>query len=335
MESPKISIIVPVYNIASYLERCIQSIIQQTFTDFECILINDGSTDLSGELCDKLAQIDERIIVLHKKNGGVSAARNLGLSVARGEYIGFVDGDDIIHNTMYEKLYNAINNYEADVVACDVQGVVEEAVCVESWDDINEVAYSIPTELAWNNLSKRINAARDFSVWTKLIRHTFVQNKSFNKEITITEDMMFLVDVLKENPAIVYVPEKLYGYRIRSNSATRSQATLRNFDEVEATLYQTKACIDTNQNVSLISHSAVVGLHYAGRHLMSIKESCSDEEVRVAKAKYHSLVKRYRRYVSPYLLSKTSKGLKLKLVAYFISPFYFRKLICLLRLNNK
>ena len=100
-----ISIIVPIYNVELYLEKCIESIINQTYKDIEVILINDGSTDKSGIICDKYAKIDDRIIVLHKENGGVSSARNKGLDIAKGDYIAFVDPDDYIEPNMYEEMF--------------------------------------------------------------------------------------------------------------------------------------------------------------------------------------------------------------------------------------
>ena len=96
----------PVYNTEKYLRRCVDSILAQTFTDFELLLINDGSTDSSGAICDEYTQKDSRVRVFHKENGGVSSARNIGLDNAKGEYIAFVDSDDYIDNRMYECLYN-------------------------------------------------------------------------------------------------------------------------------------------------------------------------------------------------------------------------------------
>ena len=104
--SPKISIIVPVYKVEQYLRRCLDSIVAQTFTDWECILIDDGSPDNSGRICDEYAEKDKRFRVFHQENVGVSAARNKGLDEARGEWIGFVDSDDWIEKEMYEYLYN-------------------------------------------------------------------------------------------------------------------------------------------------------------------------------------------------------------------------------------
>ena len=116
-----ISIIVPVYNVKPYLYRCVDSIIKQTYKNIEILLIDDGSTDGSSELCDILSDIDSRIKVIHKKNGGLSSARNRGLLEMNGKYVGFVDSDDYIREDMYSKLYHTMINYDADIVKSDFQ----------------------------------------------------------------------------------------------------------------------------------------------------------------------------------------------------------------------
>ncbi|WP_224393697.1 glycosyltransferase family 2 protein [Clostridium perfringens] len=115
---PEISIIVPIYNVEKYLSKCIDSILNQSFTNFELILVNDGSNDRSGIICDEYTLKDERIRVIHKKNGGVSSARNSGISLALGKYIGFVDSDDYIKEEMYEILYNLCKKYKTDISIC-------------------------------------------------------------------------------------------------------------------------------------------------------------------------------------------------------------------------
>ena len=117
---PKISVIVPVYNAEKYLHRCVDSILTQTFTDFELLLINDGSKDKSGAICDEYAAKDSRVRVFHKENGGVSSARNLGLDNAKGEWITFVDSDDWIVSDMYEKMLQKLVKNNADLCLCDI-----------------------------------------------------------------------------------------------------------------------------------------------------------------------------------------------------------------------
>ena len=114
-----ISIIIPVYNVEQYLSRCIDSVINQTYKNLEIILIDDGSTDDSGEICDEYALKDNRIKVMHKQNGGVSSARNEGLDISKGNYIGFIDSDDFIEKDMYEFLYDLLTKNNCDISCCN------------------------------------------------------------------------------------------------------------------------------------------------------------------------------------------------------------------------
>lgn len=113
-----LSIIVPVYNVKSYLKKCVESIINQTYTNLQIILVDDGSTDGSQDICDEFAQRDSRIVVIHKENGGQSTARNVGMDRAKGVYIAFVDSDDWLEPNMYEALISQLEKHEADIVAC-------------------------------------------------------------------------------------------------------------------------------------------------------------------------------------------------------------------------
>ena len=124
-KAPLLSIIVPVYKVENYLPKCIDSILAQTFTDFELILVDDGSPDNCPALCDAAAEKDARVRVIHQKNGGLSAARNAGLDAARGAWIGFVDSDDYIAPEMYEVLYQAVQSTGADLALCDYAEVDE------------------------------------------------------------------------------------------------------------------------------------------------------------------------------------------------------------------
>lgn len=115
----KITVVIPVYNVEQYIEECIESVINQTYTNLEIILVDDGSTDNSGNICNKFEKIDKRIKVIHKANGGLSDARNIGLKVSTGEYIQFIDSDDYIEKDMIETLYKTINEYNADIAICN------------------------------------------------------------------------------------------------------------------------------------------------------------------------------------------------------------------------
>ena len=116
---PRLSIIVPVYKVEKYIHKCVDSILNQTFTDFELILVDDGSPDNCGRICDEYAEKDSRVRVIHKENGGLSDARNYGIDAAEGSILGFVDSDDMIDNDMYDQMIRFLDNNELDIVCCD------------------------------------------------------------------------------------------------------------------------------------------------------------------------------------------------------------------------
>ena len=120
-----LSVIIPVYNVKPYLEKCVESIVDQTYHNLQIILVDDGSTDGSQTICDELAQKDSRIVVIHKENGGLSTARNVGMDRAKGDYIAFVDSDDWLERNMYEVLINQLEAHDADLVACSKKKQLE------------------------------------------------------------------------------------------------------------------------------------------------------------------------------------------------------------------
>jgi glycosyltransferase involved in cell wall biosynthesis len=169
---PKISIIVPVYKVEQYLKRCVNSILAQTYKDFELILVNDGTPDNCGVICDYFAEQDKRIRVVHKENGGLSSARNAGIEVAEGEYIGFVDSDDWITNDMFEYLLNLIEEYDCDVSSVSYVLSKGEEYLKQSKIEVKcYVGNEILRNYLFEGMSKRI---ADFPVWNKLYkRHLF------------------------------------------------------------------------------------------------------------------------------------------------------------------
>ena len=165
-EKALISIIIPVYKVEKYLEKCIQSVINQTYENLQIIVVDDGSPDNCGKICDEYAKKDHRIEVIHKSNGGLSDARNKGLEIAKGEYIGFVDSDDYIEADMYEVLYNLLKQYNADVSICNFYTVSQGKISIKNADNgINEYnRIEILKEIlldkniqsyAWNKLYKK------------------------------------------------------------------------------------------------------------------------------------------------------------------------------------
>lgn len=216
-----ISVIVPIYNIVEYLPRCVNSIRRQTYRNLEIILVDDGSTDNSGALAEKMALEDKRIRVFHKENGGSSSARNLGLSKAGGDYIGFVDSDDYIEPEMYERLLAAI--LEENLLMAQT-----------SRDEIDEQGNPMPNvceppekpEL-WEceRFMRELLLHRgDCSFCTKLIHASLLREERF-PEGELNEDFYLLVRLLPKVPAVAILPEQDYHvfYRYGSNSRTRNK----------------------------------------------------------------------------------------------------------------
>lgn len=213
MNSELISIIVPVYNVEKYIEKCIESIMNQTYKNIEIILIDDGSTDNSGKICDDFAVKDNRIKVLHKKNGGLSSARNVGLDIAVGNYIGFIDSDDSVHHKMYELLYKAMVDSNADIAECDHLSTNNKDTIIEI-----EKTFSINEYTGKERLLECRFKELSFCVWPKLYKKESIIRK-FNEKI-ILEDLEWTPEIIFNCNKIVYIDMKMYIYLRRSNSIT-------------------------------------------------------------------------------------------------------------------
>ena len=227
-EKPLLSIIVPVYKVENYLQKCIDSILAQTFTDFELILVEDGSPDGCPALCDAAAAKDARIRVLHQKNGGLSAARNAGLDVARGEWIGFVDSDDYIAPEMYETLYKAVQSTGADLALCDYAEVDETgALCPPMHIRLEKKDFT-GRDLLKNATDSTIQPA-----WNKLYRRAIFAQLRY-PEGKLNEDLFLIPEVCLQIQKAVVVPKALYYYVQRGGSIMNESKTLRHYDAAEA-----------------------------------------------------------------------------------------------------
>lgn len=227
-KAPLLSIIVPVYKVENYLPKCIDSILAQTFTDFELILVEDGSPDDCPALCDATAEKDARVRVIHQKNGGLSAARNAGLDAARGAWIGFVDSDDYIAPEMYEVLYQAVQSTGADLALCD-------------YAEVDEAGKPCPPmhvslsggELTGQELLKRASGLMVQLAWNKLYRRAIFTQLRY-PEGKLNEDLFLIPEVCLQIQKAVVVPKALYYYVQRGGSIMSGNKTLRHFDAAEA-----------------------------------------------------------------------------------------------------
>lgn len=228
--NPIISIIVPVYNVEEYLEECITSILHQEFSEFELILVDDGSTDRSGSLCNEYAKKDERIAVIHQKNAGLSEARNTGIQAAKGSFISFLDSDDFIHPAMYQLLYQNVEESDSDISVCDFQYIYSHK---------QAIAESVKNEYkVISNLEAVESIVRDgdrkmITAWCKLYRKNLFEDLTFPKG-RYHEDEYITYRLFYQANTVAVSEAKLYYYRQRNNSITGSCYSLKRLDKLEA-----------------------------------------------------------------------------------------------------
>lgn len=214
-----ISVIVPIYKVQDYLKECIESIINQTYSDIEVILVDDGSPDRCPQMCDEWAKRDSRIRVVHKKNGGLSSARNAGLDVAKGEYISFVDSDDFICKDALENLYNRIKDDKSIGITSGLIYRYQDGSISNfkaQWLCSKEIV--IPaSEFLLETMSQKTS----YTVWNKLYRRDVIGNTRF-REGRNNEDTLFMYDLGKNiailNVCMVEIPHYVYYYRYREDS---------------------------------------------------------------------------------------------------------------------
>jgi glycosyltransferase involved in cell wall biosynthesis len=214
-----VSIIVPVYNVEKYLKRCVESLICQTYKNVEIILVDDGSTDNSSSICDFYAQMDARIKVIHKSNGGLSDARNAGIEVAKGEYLSFVDSDDYVSPDFIMLLLKACEEYNADIAQC-------RCISVDGDEGYTPFRESYPVScLSGFDMIKRIytdNGVETIVIWSKLYRRHLYDNIRFPKG-KLHEDEFTDYKLFDKSNVVCLVDAELYFYRNNPNSIVRSK----------------------------------------------------------------------------------------------------------------
>ncbi|NSP12209.1 glycosyltransferase [Enterococcus faecalis] len=272
---PKISIIVPVYNVEKYLEKCVRSILAQTFTDFELILVDDGSPDSSGAMCDQFAEQDQRVKVIHKENGGLSDARNAGIEIATGEYLGFVDSDDYIADDMYELLYTNIVKEDADLSICGIYDVYEGKEPVEK-----QQQYIVLDKVA---AMKMILEAKVVSV--------HAVNKLYKKEIfedirypvgMITEDGAVILSILEHTEKIVIDTQQKYYYFHRANSISSNLFSKKDLDTINVWKENENYILDWYHELSNVVHTRVCWANFIVLDKM-MNSKLNNEEKKVQK----------------------------------------------------
>lgn len=307
-----VSIIVPIYNVEKYIKECIDSIINQTYKNLEIILVDDGSPDICPKICDEYSKKDKRIKVIHKENGGLSSARNAGLDVAKGEYVSFIDSDDVVDEKFIETLYNLCIENNCDISECDFTRFEEEVIKSDVEPNIN----------VYTNKEMQLRIYSDF-----YIRTIIVCNKLFKKYLY--DDIRFPIGKIHEDEFTTYkifhacklhictTSEVLYFYRYNAASITRKKFNVKRFDALEA--YEER--MSFYKNLGELELYKLTNVRYQETiesYFMILMES--DKSLR----KYiHNITRKARKNYSEYSKCIDSKKIKKFIFAYFPFLYYY------------
>lgn len=228
MNQPLISVIVPIYKVEEYLDRCVESIVNQTYRNLEIILVDDGSPDNCPKMCDRWVERDNRIKVAHKENGGLSDARNAGMSFATGEIISFIDSDDWIELDMFEKMLNRMQNDNSDMVSCGVKWVEEDGSLIRdvtSEDEVLDITAAMKELLNDSKLKQH--------VWNKIYKFDLIKDIPFEKG-KYHEDVFWSYQIVGRTKKVSVVKESFYNYVQRSNSIMGESYSEKRLDALDA-----------------------------------------------------------------------------------------------------
>lgn len=227
--NPLISVIVPIYNVEKYLARCVDSIVNQIYKNLEIILVDDGSPDRCPQMCDDYAEKDSRIKVVHKKNGGLSDARNAGVAVATGEYISFIDSDDYVSDDFFECLLDVMNKENSDIAECSVVKLYEDGHLEQYTDSFEINSYNTQNALLMLISESHFKT----QVWNKLYKSDLVLGVPFLKG-KCNEDDFWTYQVFAKANKVSLICQTMYFYFQRSNSIMGGNYSVKRLDEIEA-----------------------------------------------------------------------------------------------------
>lgn len=253
MESDLVSIIVPVYNVEMYLKKCVDSIVNQTYRNLEIILVDDGSTDSSGQICDTCKEFDDRIMVIHKSNGGLSDARNVGLSVANGKYCAFIDSDDFITSDTVERLYSAMMGYDCQIAVCNMMRIYE--------DETTESFYRPVEKLTVLSGEQRFETLKQPSVCNKLFQTELLKGIQFPKGKFYEDTFIYHVLAYRAKKIVLTGHDGYYYLSRKESILGQPQFTDRYFDFVEAVYIRMRFLLE--HNVVRYGEEACLSLYVA------------------------------------------------------------------------
>ena len=321
----KFSIIIPVYNVEKYIERCLLSILKQDYSDYEIIVVDDGSKDRSGAICDKFAQKYENITVIHIPNSGVSNARNTALAKARGEYVWFIDSDDYIETNALEIIESHIEKYDnMDLLIFDAIVVNEEG------RELGRITCNLPCGQSMKFETHKNFVFANTSLWNRIYRTEIIRNNQllFEHNITIAEDLLFNYKYLLECQNVYYEKDALYYYLQRKNSAMsgagKNKDVLKVFESLifyykensKYTLYKNEIEYLAIYHYFVVTSVRMIRCGIAKEECMTIPRWFAENEIQLSLANFN-VRKMAPKHILVFLL--------LKLRAYKIITMLFSK----------
>lgn len=320
-ENVMISVIVPVYNIIEYLPRCVESIKKQTYKTLEILLVDDGSTDGTGELCDRLGETDKRIKVIHKENGGSSSARNVGIKAAKGDYLGFVDSDDYIAPEMYEALLREIEHSHMPIAQAARKEIAETG---EELPPICIPPKTAAICLSSDFMKELLLHKGDCSFCTKLIDRKLFEGHLFPEGV-LNEDFYLLVQMLVEIEGIASIPPQMYYVFYRKGSNTR-KVSKEEFSRVYGDCVENADMADrlVEEHYPQLKEAAMrFGLFQRIEYLLHIPISQMDK----GNVQYTAIISYLRRHIRDGLCSHYLTGKnKVYIVLFAAAPKIVRKI---------
>lgn len=316
----QISVIVPVYKVERYLDACVKSILTQTYKDFELILVDDGSPDRCGEMCDAYALQDQRIRVVHKTNGGLASARNAGLDVVQGEYVTFVDSDDVVHPQYLETLLTLSLKENADISMCYYDFFSNEGEWFSDVVDPHKVAYEVllTADLLqnfWEHHQKVSLLSQCMKLYKKKVFNEFRMREGYTQE-----DSMALPYVLERADTIVRCKQKLYHWRETQGSISRSTFNKTNFHYIDAAQFQAEFFLERSSDQANFCMREV--LFRTLKYYYKIQEQKPE-----LMADFSDYLKRYRKLLPRYIRAKgILKREKMAYLLFFFWPGAAKKL---------
>lgn len=312
MKKEKVSIIVPIYNVERYLEKCLERILNQTYENLEIILVDDGSTDKSSLICDKYHEQDCRIKVFHKKNEGVSIARNEGIKLSTGKYIVFIDADDYVSNEHIESLYKCIVEKNVDIVISNAIDITEDGTILrskEKQDFIMNKEQCLCELLSENNFYH--------VCWGNIYKRELLENCRFNYKYKIAEDLDFLYRYISKIDNAYFLSKKTYYWVRRDGSATNSQYSEKWNDELEIC----KLIINKTLNLQNDLHKYAKGKYVKAIINQAQKFNLNKKQIKL----FRDNIKVYKNEVLKH--KEFSKIAKLKIILFLKSYNLFKLII--------